>query len=136
MFSYPDAARYRLGANYQQLPPNKPLSQVYSPYQRDGVGTINGNYGADPDYVRSGFRKMNFRPHTAPYGNEAWNGKMQSYATTVTDKDFEQSRELWHIICNEEGGKKQFLDNITPTLADVVPELCQKAIGELLHKNH
>ena len=79
---------------------------------------------------------MNFRPHTAPHGNEAWNGKMQSYATTVTDKDFEQSRELWHIICNEEGGAKEFLDNITPALADVVPELRQKAIGELLCENN
>jgi len=48
MVSYPDAQRYRLGANYQQLPCNKPLSTVYSPYQRDGAGSINGNYGPDP----------------------------------------------------------------------------------------
>lgn len=130
MFSYPDAARYRVGANYQQLPCNKPLSQVYSPYQRDGVGTINGNYGGDPDYVRSDFRKMAFRSHSAAKGHEEWNGRMQSYATVVTDKDFEQSRELWHIICNEKGGKEQFLENITPSLAQVVPELLEKAIGK------
>jgi len=125
MFSYPDAARYRLGVNYQQLPCNKPLSAVYSPYQRDGVGTINGNYGPE-------FRKMAFRSDGEPKGHEAWSGKLQSYATVVTDKDFEQSRELWHIICKEEGGKKQFLDNITPSLSQVVPELCEKAIGKLI----
>jgi catalase len=50
MFSYPDAARYRVGPNYQQLPCNKARSPVYSPYQRDGPSTINGNYGGDPDY--------------------------------------------------------------------------------------
>jgi catalase len=48
MFSYPDAARYRLGPNYQQIPCNMPISTVYSPYQRDGPGSVNGNYGADP----------------------------------------------------------------------------------------
>jgi catalase len=129
MFSYPDAARYRLGANYQQLPSNKPLSEVYSPYQRDGAGTINGNYGADPDYVRSNFRKMIFRPHSGAKVNEEWNGRMQSYATVVTDKDFEQSRELWTIIYKEGGGKKRFLENITPSLSQVVLELREKAIG-------
>jgi len=130
MFSYPDAARYRLGANYQQLPPNKPLSAVYSPYQRDGVGTTNGNYGGDPDYVRSGFRKINFRHlHCYPEGHETWNGKMQSYATEVTDKDFVQPKELWEII-KKEGAEGQFLENIVPTLAPVPTELSEKAIGE------
>jgi catalase len=130
MFSYPDAARYRVGPNYQQLPCNKPISPVYSPYQRDGPGTINGNYGGDPDYVHSDFRKMNFKPHSGIHGHYEWNGKMQSYATVVTDKDFEQPRELWHIISGEEGGKQQFLDNIVPTLVPVVPELLEKAVGE------
>ena len=30
MFAYPDAARYRLGANYQQLPSNRAHVQIYS----------------------------------------------------------------------------------------------------------
>lgn len=54
MFSYPDAARYRVGPNYQQLPCNRPLS-VYSPYQRDGPMRLDGNYGSDPDYGKLGF---------------------------------------------------------------------------------
>lgn len=73
---------------------------------------------------------MAFRPHSAVQGHVEWSGKMQPYATEVTDKDFEQPRELWHIICNEEGGKQQFLDNIVPTLVEVVPDLREKAIGE------
>jgi catalase len=54
MFSYPDAARYRVGANYQQLPCNK-AKYVYSPYQRDGPMRLDGNYGSDPDYGTSPF---------------------------------------------------------------------------------
>jgi catalase len=49
MFSYPDAARYRVGTNYQQLPCNRAL-HVYAPFLRDGAMTINGNYGGDPNY--------------------------------------------------------------------------------------
>ena len=49
MFSYPDAARYRIGPNYQQLPCNKAL-HVYSPYQRDGPMHMDRNYDGDPNY--------------------------------------------------------------------------------------
>jgi catalase len=49
MFSYPDAARYRVGPNYQQLPCNR-AKYVYSPYQRDGPMRYDGNYGGEPDY--------------------------------------------------------------------------------------
>jgi catalase len=35
LFSYPDTHRYRIGPNYQQLPPNRPRSPVHS-YAKDG----------------------------------------------------------------------------------------------------
>ncbi|MEN8651174.1 catalase [Streptomyces sp. 21So2-11] len=35
LFSYPDTHRYRIGPNYQQLPPNRPRSPVSS-YAKDG----------------------------------------------------------------------------------------------------
>jgi catalase len=52
MFSYPDAARYRVGPNYQQLPCNKAL-HVYSPFQRDGPMRMDGNYDGAPNYGKS-----------------------------------------------------------------------------------
>lgn len=132
MFSYPDAARYRVGPNYQQLPCNRALSHVYSPYERDGQGTINGNYGGDPDYVRSSLRKVNLTSHHQMTAAEQWHGHVVAHATEVTDKDFEQPRILWKIICAENDGKKQFLDNIVPSLAKTLPELRERALGKLL----
>ena len=75
MFAYPDAARYRLGVNYQQLPCNAPVSEVYTPYQRDGAFRYNTNYGGDPNYVRSSFRPIKFEGRVgangyAPGGHE------------------------------------------------------------------
>jgi catalase len=60
MFSYPDAARYRVGPNYQQLPPNK-AKYVYSPYQRDGPMRMDGNYGGEPDYGKIRIINASFR---------------------------------------------------------------------------
>ena len=115
MFAYPDAARYRLGVNYQQLPNNKPHVKVYNPYERDGRARIDGNYGGDPSYVRSKLRPVRLSSRHAVSTHEQWQGKVQSYSTGVTEKDFEQPRLLWEII-QKDGAAEQFMDNICPTL--------------------
>lgn len=43
MFAYPDAARYRLGINYQFLPTNVAKSHVYCPTERDGLMNFTKN---------------------------------------------------------------------------------------------
>lgn len=130
IFSYPDAARYRLGVNYQQLPPNRTLNAVYSPYERDGRGTINGNYGGDPDYVRSEFRPLSLSKRTQVPTHEQWSGNVVGYATEVTDKDFVQARDLWHIICQEPNGKREFLENIVPSLIKIPSDLRDQVFGK------
>ncbi|AXB45737.1 catalase [Amycolatopsis albispora] len=52
LFAYPDAHRYRIGANYTQLPVNAPKSPVNS-YSRDGQMRFN-NPG-DPVYAPNSF---------------------------------------------------------------------------------
>ncbi len=42
LFSYPDTQRYRLGANYLQIPVNCPYAAVHN-QQRDGAMQINQN---------------------------------------------------------------------------------------------
>ncbi|WP_310416799.1 catalase [Chamaesiphon sp. OTE_8_metabat_110] len=49
IMSYPDAQRYRLGANYQQLPVNQPKCPVMH-YQRDGAMALGDNGGNTPNY--------------------------------------------------------------------------------------
>ena len=45
LFSYADAQRYRLGANYYQIPVNAAKCPV-NIYHRDGQGRIDGNHGS------------------------------------------------------------------------------------------
>ncbi|CAN0599466.1 unnamed protein product, partial [Laminaria digitata] len=36
LFSYNDTHRHRLGANYEQIPVNRPFNTTAQAYQRDG----------------------------------------------------------------------------------------------------
>lgn len=130
MFSYPDAHRYRVGPNYFQLPPNRPTNTVYAPYVRDGPGTMNGNYGGDPDYVFSELRPVSQSKRVQIPLQEHWDGKVTSFATKLSDNDFVQARHLWQIICKEEKGKEHFLFNIVPTLQDIPANLRKEVFSK------
>ncbi len=54
LISYPDAHRYRLGANYDSLPVNKPQCP-FATYHRDGAMRFDGNGGASPNYEPNSF---------------------------------------------------------------------------------
>jgi catalase len=54
LLSYPDAHRYRLGANYEQIPVNRCPFAVNN-YQRDGAMRIDGNGGQNPNYHPNSF---------------------------------------------------------------------------------
>lgn len=125
MFSYPDAARYRVGPNYQQLPCNRALSRVYCPFQRDGPMTVNGNYGADSDYVRSSFKTAKLGPPDVKHGE--WIGRVTQYTSEVADKDFEQPRVLWGIF-KETGEDKRFVENIAAHLGKALPEVQERTV--------
>ncbi|GFP56073.1 peroxisomal catalase [Trichoderma asperellum] len=128
MFSYPDAHRYRVGPNYFQLPPNRPTNTVYAPYVRDGPGTMNGNYGSDPDYVFSELRPVRQSKRVQIPLQEHWTGPVKAFATQLSDKDFVQARQLWQIICKEPNGKEHFLHNIIPTLEDIPVNLKKEVL--------
>ena len=54
LLSYPDAHRYRLGVNYEQIPVNKCPFMVNN-YERDGHMRIDGNGEDTPNYFPNSF---------------------------------------------------------------------------------
>lgn len=54
ILSYPDAQRYRLGANYEHIPVNK-CPYMTSTYQRDGMMQVSENGGAHVNYRPNSF---------------------------------------------------------------------------------
>ena len=57
LLSYPDAQRYRLGTNYEQIPVNRCPFAVNN-YQRDGQMRVDGNGGSNPNYFPNSFDEM------------------------------------------------------------------------------
>ncbi|MBI1770141.1 MAG: catalase [Bacteroidetes bacterium] len=54
LLSYPDAHRYRLGGNYEQIPVNR-CPYMVNNYQRDGHMAVSGNGGSAPNYWPNSF---------------------------------------------------------------------------------
>ena len=54
ILAYPDAHRYRLGANYEQIPVNRPIVPVHN-HERDGFMSVEGNGGPAPNYFPNSF---------------------------------------------------------------------------------
>jgi catalase len=136
MFAYPDATRYRLGVNYQHLPCNRALAPVYCPYQRDGRATINGNYGGDPNYVRSALKQVAFsaRQVTAAADNhDVWvMGAVADYMSEVRDEDFVQARILWEKVLGKQGRQQEALvGNVARHVRKARPVVWEAVFGEL-----
>jgi catalase len=54
LLSYPDAHRYRLGVNYEQIPVNK-CPYMVANYERDGQMRVDDNGGSEPNYFPNSF---------------------------------------------------------------------------------
>ncbi|KAK9243427.1 catalase-like domain-containing protein [Lipomyces tetrasporus] len=116
-----------MGVNYQQLPTNAASSPVYCPFQRDGFMNFSTSYGDDPNYVGSILRPTTFAP--ASNGNsrvastltehEKWVGEACSFATQITDEDFEQATAMWEVLGREPGHQERFIGNVAGHLRGV-----------------
>lgn len=63
LLSYPDAHRYRLGSNYEQIPVNR-CPYMVNNYERDGFMAVNGNGGKSPNYWPNSFDGVKLDEHT------------------------------------------------------------------------
>lgn len=139
LFAYPDAARYRLGVNYQQLPTNAAKAPVYCPFQRDGTMRFDDNYGADPNYVGSTLQPTHFKSQkmgdTARSLNvhtehEQWVGEVSAYTSKITAEDFVQPAALWEVLGREPGHQDRVIGNLAGSISGVQsPKLRNAAYG-------
>jgi catalase len=127
MFAYPDAARYRLGVNYQQLPTNHAHVPVYCPFQRDGFMNFTDNYGDDPNYVGSSLHPTTFKATNATgtgllstlTEHEKWVGEVSSFTSEVGPEDYEQAAALWNVLGREPGHQDRYVSNVAHNVAQV-----------------
>jgi catalase len=119
MFSYPDAHRYRIGANYNQLPVNAPRSAVHS-YSKDGA--MRYQKVSDPVYAPNS--KGGPRADTARYGEATgWHtdGELvrSAYTLHAQDDDWGQAATLVRHVMDD-GQRDRLVSNIASHLLDGV----------------
>lgn len=117
LFSYPDAQRYRLGVNYQQIPVNCPL-HAFNPFERDGFANVNGNHGNFPNYPSS-FAPINYKKVPGQDTHEQWVGTATNFhwAASVEQGDYIQATKLWELF-GKTGQQENFVYNVSSHLKD------------------
>ncbi|MGB2517982.1 catalase KatB [Shewanella algae] len=134
LFAYADAQRYRIGANYNQLPVNCPHATQANHHQRAGAMA-----GAQCPYHGSqtgGDALVNYGPNSQPSGLQdatefkepplRLDGEADRYSRYGQD-DYTQAGNLYRLLPEEE--KARLISNICGTLSQATQDVQQRMIG-------
>ncbi|UKJ77738.1 catalase [Azospirillum brasilense] len=115
LFAYADAHRYRLGANHQALPVNRPHAAEVRNHQRDGAMRFDGNGGGSPNYEPNSFG--------GPVQNRAVaepplriSGDAARYDHREGNDDYAQAGALFRLIGAE--AQERLMDTIANSLGE------------------
>ncbi|GAB3144687.1 catalase [Amycolatopsis stemonae] len=121
LFSYPDAHRYRIGANYKQLPVNAPVAPVHS-YSKDGA--MRYQKVSDPVYAPNskGGPHADVERYGTPAGWQA-DGDMVRTAYTLReeDDDWGQAGTMVREVFDDDA-RARFVDNVVGHLLNGVSQ--------------
>ncbi|MGO3885617.1 MAG: catalase [Mycetocola sp.] len=127
VFSYPDAQRYRVGTNYQELPVNAPHAAPVNTYSRDGQLRHTFPSAGAPNYAPN---SLGGPVADAAAGSWESDGALVRAAATLhsDDDDFGQAGTLYRDVFDAEA-KARFLDTITGAVSGVTrDEVRERAI--------
>ncbi len=103
ILSYPDAHRYRLGVNYEQIPVNRcPYMNEKSNYERDGFMTVDDNGGSSVNYHPNSFDNIE-KDENAKEPPQELDSKMADWFDRNKDDDdhFTQPGNLYRLMTDE-----------------------------------
>lgn len=123
LFSYPDTQRYRLGANYLQIPVNCPYAPVRN-HQRDGFMNVK----QDPSPINYEPNSFDSSPKEDPAYHDSVvpvNGQIGREKIAKTD-DFTQAGELYRSFTAEE--KDHLIANLVNDLKQTPEQVQLRAV--------
>jgi len=126
LFAYADAHRYRLGANYEQLPINAPHVDA-SNYQRDGMMRFDANGGASPNYEPNSFGGPTADPAFRDPPLKISGDADRYEQKRGVDDDYVQPGDLYRLM--DDGQKRRLVENIVSSLKKA-PEAIQRKMVE------
>jgi len=131
LLSYPDAQRYRLGANYEQIPVNR-CPFATNNYQRDGHMRVDGNGGSKPNYFPNSFDNIEV---DEAYKEPAW--ELESLTANWYDRNAEgendhysQPGDLFRLMDAE--AKQNTIHNIIGAMSGITGPKREEIINRQL----
>ncbi|MFF1877109.1 catalase [Leifsonia sp. NPDC058230] len=129
VFSYPDAQRYRVGTNYNEIPVNAPIAPVHN-YSQDGSTRHGFKPASSPVYAPNSTGGPVADEARAGAGSWESDGALVRSAATLhaEDDDFGQAGTLYREVFDA-AAKERFLQTITGAVGGVKsPEIRERAI--------
>jgi catalase len=127
LFAYADAHRYRLGANFERLPINRPHAAKVNNYQRDGAMRFDDNGGATPNYEPNSYGG----PKEDPSFSEPplrISGDADRYEQKRgVDDDYVQPGNLYRLMPPDE--QKRLVHAIANSLKNAPKEIQEKMLA-------
>ncbi|WP_166363367.1 catalase [Pseudomonas akapageensis] len=124
LFSYGDAARYRLGVNHHQIPVNTARCPVHS-FHRDGAMRVDGNHGGTLSYVPNSEGEWADQPGWREPPLEL-SGAADHWDHRLDDDHYEQPGNLFRKMTAQE--KQALFDNTARSLRSVSEDVQQRHI--------
>jgi catalase len=120
LFSYADAHRYRIGANYKQVPVNAPTAPVHS-YSKDGAMRVQKV--SDPVYAPNSYGGP--AADSARYSPPTWHadGELMrtAYVDHAEDDDWGQAGTMVREVFDD-AARERLVDNVVGHLLNGVSE--------------
>ncbi|MGO4380717.1 catalase [Pseudoduganella sp. RAF53_2] len=124
LFSYGDAARYRLGSNHHQIPVNAPKCPFHS-FHRDGAMRVDGNLGGTIAYQPNSKEEWIEQPEykEPPLAVE---GAAGYWDHRVDTDNFSQAGALFRLMTGEQ--RQALFDNTARAMKGVSQAVCARHI--------
>lgn len=117
ILSYPDAQRYRLGGNYEQLPVNR-CPFMTNNYHRDGQMRFDDNGGSEPNYFPNSFDQSFEDKSYAEPAIPLYSDAADHFDRNANDDDhFTQPGDLFRLLDDKE--KEDMINNIVSSMSGV-----------------
>jgi catalase len=127
LFSYGDAARYRVGVNHHQIPVNQPrAASTVNSYHRDGAMRVDGNQGRIPGIEPNSYGRWADQPGYAepamPVGSTA-----DHFDFRDDDQDyFTQPGDLFRLM--KPAQRQALFDNTARAISGALPATVERHI--------
>jgi catalase len=135
IFAYADAHRYRLGANFESLPVNRPKCPVHN-YERDGAMRFDGNGGASVNYEPNSFGGPKADPAYAEPPLKISGDADRYDQKRGVDDDYVQPGNLFRLMTADQ--QKHLIGNIVGSLKKTPKDIQQKIVAHFrkIDKNY